>query len=52
MDMSNVKSIFDNTANKAVKKITDGNGNVLWQSATAQRKINNSNSDNVNTNKQ
>lgn len=31
MDMSNVKSIFDNTANKSVKKIADGNGNVLWR---------------------
>lgn len=30
MDMSNVKSIFDNSVGKEVKKIQDGNGNILW----------------------
>lgn len=29
--MNNVKAIFDNTANKAVKKIADENGNVIWR---------------------
>lgn len=30
MDMSNVKTIFDNNVQKNVKKITDGNGNIMW----------------------
>lgn len=31
MEMSNVKAIFDNNVQKNVKKITDGNGNVIWR---------------------
>lgn len=31
MDMSNVKTIFDNNVQKNVKKIQDGNGNVIWR---------------------
>lgn len=31
MDMSNVKTIFNNNAQKSVKKIQDGNGNVIWR---------------------
>lgn len=30
MDMSNVKTIFDNNMQKNVKKIADANGNILW----------------------
>ena len=30
MDMSNVKTIFDNNVQKNVKKITDAEGNILW----------------------
>ena len=30
MDMNNVKSIYDNSVGKEVKKITDSNGNILW----------------------
>lgn len=30
MDMNNVKSIYDNSVGKEVKKIQDGNGNILW----------------------
>lgn len=30
MDMSNVKSIFNNSVGKEVKKITDANGNIMW----------------------
>lgn len=30
MDMSNVKTIFDNNVQKNVKKITDANGNIMW----------------------
>lgn len=30
MEMSNVKTIFDNNVQKNVKKITDANGNILW----------------------
>jgi len=30
MDMSNVKTVFDNNVQKNVKKITDANGNILW----------------------
>lgn len=31
MDMNNVKSIYDNSVGKEVKKIQDGNGNVIWR---------------------
>lgn len=31
MDMNNVKSIYDNSVGKEVKKIQDANGNVIWQ---------------------
>lgn len=31
MDMSNVKSIYDNSVGKEVKKIQDANGNVIWR---------------------
>lgn len=30
MDMSNVKSIYDNSVGKEVKKIQDANGNIIW----------------------
>jgi len=30
MDMNNVKSIYDNTVGKEVKKIQDANGNIIW----------------------
>ena len=30
MDMNDVKSIYDNSVGKEVKKIQDGNGNVIW----------------------
>ena len=30
MDMNNVKSIYDNSVGKEVKKIQDGNGNIIW----------------------
>lgn len=30
MDMSNVKTIFDNNVQKNVKKIADASGNILW----------------------
>lgn len=30
MDMNSIKAIFDNNTQKNVKKITDGNGNILW----------------------
>lgn len=31
MDMNNVKSIYDNSVGKEVKKIQDSNGNVIWR---------------------
>ena len=30
MDMNNVKSIYDNSVGKEVKKIQDSNGNIIW----------------------
>lgn len=30
MDMGNVKSIYDNSVGKEVKKIQDANGNIIW----------------------
>lgn len=30
MDMNNIKSIYDNSVGKEVKKIQDSNGNILW----------------------
>lgn len=30
MDMSNVKSIYDNSVGKEVKKIQDSDGNIIW----------------------
>lgn len=31
MNMNNVKSIYDNSVGKEVKKIQDANGNVIWR---------------------
>lgn len=31
MDMNDVKSIYDNSVGKEVKKIQDSNGNVIWR---------------------
>lgn len=30
MDMNNIKSIYDNSVGKEVKKIQDANGNIIW----------------------